>query len=347
MQRFRFVVWGEVIGLAPSNPSVVEPANIIKKTGESVTQALKEVLADLYFTIALSEVLVESFSVKNDTLQEQEWKSAASISLPVFYNKSEAVRKAVSEVQQSDKFLYKVRLSVHNLRTFEALVDKIEGLLDRLDAITEPFGTMERQFSMMVNELKSTSDPISTQLIKDAASILKPSPLISKILEILDDVLQPVASSTEAAITMGDSLTKSPTSGPLYVGKALVVDKSSSANLTGGHQPAWMDKTLCEACSTISLAMLVHGFQHALNYDQILQSSDSCRFCAFMLEAYKTQKCVKKTDGMKCSKSHRGKLIWKVSSDGPGVRFGMFRLDASHYGRSIDVYTYEGTFQRP
>lgn len=348
MQRFRFVVWGEVIGLAPSNPSVIEPSNVVKEYGASVTPALKEVLTNLYLTIAYAEVFVERFSVKDDTLQEQEWKSAASISLPVFCNKSEAVREAVSKAQQSDKSLWKVsRWSVHNLRTFQALVDKIEGLVNTLDAITEPLGTLERQFSVLTNEIKSISDPTSTQLIRDVASFLKPSPLISKILEILDDVLQPVAGSTEAAITIADCSTESPMSGPLYVGTALVVDKRSSVNSTGGHQPAWRDKTLCEACSTISLAMLVHGFRHALNYDQVLQSSDSCRFCAFMLDAYKTQKCVNVTIGMKCDKSHRGKLIWKIPSDGPGVRFGMFKLDSSHYGRLIDVYTYEGIFQRP
>jgi hypothetical protein len=190
LQRFRFVVWGEVIGLAPSNPSVVKPANVIKEYGASVTPALKEVLTNLYLTITYAEVFVERFSVKDDTLQGQEWKSAASISLPVFCNKSEAVREAVSKAQRRDKSLWKVsRWSVHNLRTFQAIVDNIEGLVNTLDTITEPLGTLERQFSILTNKIKLISDPTSTQLIRDVASFVKPSPLISKILEMLDDVL--------------------------------------------------------------------------------------------------------------------------------------------------------------
>ena len=305
-------------------------------------------MTNLYLTIAHADVFVEQFSVEEDTLQKQEWKSAAFISLPVFCNKFEAVRDAVLKAQQDDKSLWKVsRWSIHNLRTFQALVDKIEGLVNTLDAITEPLGTLERQLSVLTNEIKSISNPTSTQLIRDVASFLKPSPLISKILEILDDVLQPVTGSTKAAITIADCSTESPISGPLYVATTLVVDKSSLVNSTGGNQPAWRDKTLCEACSTISLAMLVHGFRHALNYDQVLQSSDSCRFCAFMLDAYKTQKCVNLTIGMKCNKSHRGKLIWAIERDRPGVRCGTFKLSSSHYGQLIDVCTCEGIFQRP
>lgn len=305
-------------------------------------------MTNLHLTITYAQVFIERFAVKEGTLQEQDWKSAASISLPVFCNKFEAVREAISKAQRSDKSFWKVsRWSVHNLRTFQALVDKIEGLVDTLDAVTEPLGTLEQQFSVLENEIKSISDPTSTQLIRDIASFLKPSPLISKILEILNDVLPPVAGSTEAALTIANCSTESPMSGPFYVGTALVVDKSSSVNSIGGHQPAWRDKTLCKACSTISLAMLVHGFQHALNYEQVLQSSNSCRFCAFMLDAYKTQKCVNVTVGMKCDRGHRGKLIWKILPDGPGVRYGMFKLDSSHYSQFIDVYTYEGIFQRP
>ncbi|RTE71991.1 hypothetical protein BHE90_013614 [Fusarium euwallaceae] len=101
-----------------------------------------------------------------------------------------------------------------------------------------------------------------------------------------------------------------------------------------------MSSELCSACSKITLSMLIDGFQHPLDYNQVHQSKEHCRLCEIVSNAYKSQACVKhdkltalRGDKTKaCKADHRGPLLWRVQQSEPGARWGMFKLDSQHYG---------------
>ncbi|KAI8682154.1 HET domain-containing protein [Fusarium keratoplasticum] len=101
-----------------------------------------------------------------------------------------------------------------------------------------------------------------------------------------------------------------------------------------------MASELCSACSNITLSMLIDGFQHPLDYNQVLQSKEHCRLCEIVSNAYKSQTCVKydnltalRGDKTKaCKVDHRGPLMWRLQQSEPGARWGMFKLDSQHYG---------------
>ena len=103
-----------------------------------------------------------------------------------------------------------------------------------------------------------------------------------------------------------------------------------------------MAQELCAACRTITLSMFLNGFQHPLDYNQILVSQNCCRLCALMLTAYDTQTCVTYPK-RECDKIHRGRLTWStkrlLDSD---LRWGMFKLDYYHFGTDFQVCTLEG-----
>lgn len=112
-----------------------------------------------------------------------------------------------------------------------------------------------------------------------------------------------------------------------------------------------MASELCSACSNITLSMLIDGFQHPLDYNQVLQSKEHCRLCEIVSNAYKSQTCVKydnltalRGDKTKdCKVDHRGPLMWRLQQSEPGARWGMFKLDSQHYGGLHRISVSEGT----
>lgn len=111
-----------------------------------------------------------------------------------------------------------------------------------------------------------------------------------------------------------------------------------------------MASELCSACSKVTLSMLIDGFQHPLDYNQVLQSKANCRLCEIVSNAYKSQACVKhdkltalRGDKTKaCKADHRGPLLWRVQQSEPGARWGMFKIDSQHYGSLHRISVSEG-----
>lgn len=98
--------------------------------------------------------------------------------------------------------------------------------------------------------------------------------------------------------------------------------------------------------------MLIDGFKHPLDYNQVLQSKTQCRLCEIVSNAYKSQTCIKH-DKLKafrgeetraCNVDHHGPLLWRVQEPEPGARWGMFKLDSQHYGDLHRLSVSEGAF---
>jgi hypothetical protein len=106
--------------------------------------------------------------------------------------------------------------------------------------------------------------------------------------------------------------------------------------------PLQMAEELCVVCRTITLSMFLQGFQHPLDYNQILLSQNGCQLCALMISSYDTQRCAPYPK-KECDKIHRGRLIWTTTTGvKPDIRYGMFKLDAYHFGTPFQVCTSEG-----
>lgn len=314
------------------------PVSIIEEHGKSITPAIEEVLIDLHISLAEAKVFIERFTVNGETsLLEQEWKRAASTSLPLFWDQFEAARDAVSKGPRRSDPMWKVtRWSVHNLEAFRSLTEKVESLITHLDTLTQPFKSLDRQYSIMVSEIRSIG-PAQIEATTKALAPLSPSPVISKILEVLDDVSPSISASIASGFMKADDRTEAPAESLADASRTVTIDQSSPESFKK------RSPDLCEACQTITLSMFVYGFRHALNYHQVLQSSGHCCFCRLLLDSYKKQKCFTLTGGRRCGKNHRGRLTWAIGTEGPGVRYGTFMLDCFHNGGVVAIATSEGT----
>lgn len=103
-----------------------------------------------------------------------------------------------------------------------------------------------------------------------------------------------------------------------------------------------MATELCTACSTITLSMLVNGFQHPLDYDHVVQSASRCRLCDILKIAYGSQICIKHDKNQTCDTDHHSPLLWRLEPSGPGARWGIFKLDSQHYGDPFQLSVSEG-----
>ncbi|KAK2728140.1 heterokaryon incompatibility protein [Colletotrichum kahawae] len=208
---FRLVVWGKAVGLVPRNAGNAVPVSIVEEHGNSITPAIEEVLIDLHISLAEAKVFIERFTVNGETsLLEQEWKRAASTSLPLFWDQFEAARDAVSKGPRRSDPMWKVtRWSVHNLEAFRSLTEKVESLITHLDTLTQPFKSLDRQYSIMVSEIRSIG-PAQIEATTKALAPLSLSPVISKILEVLDDVSPSISASIASGFMKADDRTEAP-----------------------------------------------------------------------------------------------------------------------------------------
>ncbi|KAK4207798.1 heterokaryon incompatibility protein-domain-containing protein [Rhypophila decipiens] len=300
LQKLRFIIWGEILGLLPgSDDGVCHPDAEIVELPE-----MRPALTELWYVVADAQVFTERLKVRHDASPQDEGSGGR------FAMCRERLRESLRKEMKS---WMAGRWSIHDLGGFGAVVDRITSCMDKLEGLTTGLGFLQAQQleALVKQEVGALTDAASLHLLQDIG-LHQPSSAVSSVLqESLNN------HSTESQAT--EHIDKSQSLAPL-------------PNLSTG---------LCEACSIISLEMILGGFRHALDFDQIQTSKDKCRFCAMMIHAYDAQICINHPTLPACDKTHRGRLTWAISANGPGTRQGLFKLDSSHYSQYVGIYVPE------
>ncbi len=79
--------------------------------------------------------------------------------------------KARLKNNQKQKSIWKItRWSVHDYERFECLISNIRDIVDALESITSALGVLEKQQTMLVDEIESLSDTQSLGLLQEVGS---------------------------------------------------------------------------------------------------------------------------------------------------------------------------------
>ena len=308
-----------------------------------------------------AEVFTERFQLGGDVPErdrDAQRAAALSVGLPVFQSRFEACKERIWRHSQRDQSSWVVRRwSVYDLSKFATAIDMIKCSLDALEGITSCLGILEEQKRLLRHEIELVTDEARLRLLNQVSSLDESSPVLSVVSNVVNSALRsfaepkgpktcPVYQMHQTKLGVTSLVEETSISGTQKKGSSIQVTSISSRSGERKDNPGTglsEQADLCQACRIITLPMLVNGFRHPLDFEEVQKSKDHCRFCALLGDAYNTQTCINQMN-LPCDKIHRDRLQWALEALGPGVRYGMFKLDSGHYGRPIRIYSLEGMF---
>lgn len=122
--------------------------------------------------------------------------------------------KARLKSSQKQKSIWKVtRWSVHDYERFRSLVDNIREIIDALEGITSALGMLERQQTMLANEIESLSDTQSLELLQEVGSSRHAPEVLQTVSETASLRLTAITSSSRSYHTALTEQTRGSSSG--------------------------------------------------------------------------------------------------------------------------------------
>ena len=191
LQRLRFCLWGESVGLA-SRDAAVRP---IPNHGLDHPT--------IHGPVARALQAIQLLLQKTDDAREQFEEGTSRLrGLRVLRGPFERVRRAQRETN-FPSLGTATRWAVHSRETFKEKIDRLKSLIDGLESVTESLGFLEVQRSRMREEIDSIDDIEDLRLIEEAS--IRSQPDISdtasrRILLLENDSIAPSRQTTTSSV---------------------------------------------------------------------------------------------------------------------------------------------------
>lgn len=157
-----------------------------------------------------ADVITGRYALQEDECGERELRAVShSKGMAIFEDSFNRFKSRIRKNQKQKSAWQVTRWSIHDYERFGKLVDQVSKLLDALESITSALGVLERQHSLLVEEIASLSDTESLSLLqqigysKDAPTALK------EVSDTASVRLTIVTSSSRSYYTAQSQLTRS------------------------------------------------------------------------------------------------------------------------------------------
>ncbi|KAH8816506.1 hypothetical protein F5884DRAFT_896275 [Xylogone sp. PMI_703] len=146
LQRVRFGLWGESVGLIPMMDVV---CNMIK--------------------ILIDQILSQKWNEYSaNALQGLEGSS--SVGINIFKGSFDRFKSRIRRHQKETSAWNVTRWAIHDAKKFERVINRLEKFVDGLENITTALGLLQGQHARLREEIESISDVESLKLLRDASS---------------------------------------------------------------------------------------------------------------------------------------------------------------------------------
>ncbi|PVH76054.1 hypothetical protein DL98DRAFT_574700 [Cadophora sp. DSE1049] len=166
LQRVRFGLWGESIGLIPSHHGGQKLRYDKKLDRPDIGALVLRILKNIKSMLDGAERIGKPAGFDTAAVPHL----APSRGLEVFKQPYERLRsrlrKDCPEVSSKDV----TRLDIHKVDEFETMINRLRDFVDGLESITKSFGLLEQQHAKLGEEIKEISDVQSLRLLCDATS---------------------------------------------------------------------------------------------------------------------------------------------------------------------------------
>lgn len=165
LQRTRFGLWGESVGLIP-NPNdgrcLPYNENIDRR---DIRPGVESILNNIRLLLQEADRVDERYGLK--IISGRGSDISTSIGLNIFKDSFERFKSRIKK-NQKQKSAWKVtRWAIHDATKFESLINRLEKYVDGLEKLTDSLGRLEKRLR---EEIDSISDVQSLRLLRDASS---------------------------------------------------------------------------------------------------------------------------------------------------------------------------------
>jgi ubiquitin-protein ligase len=165
IQRTRFGLWGESVGLIP-NPNdgrcLPYNENIDRR---DIRPGIESILNNIRLLLQEADKVDERYGLK--VVAGGSSDISMSVGLNIFKDSFERFKGRIKK-NQKQKSAWKVtRWAIHDATKFETLINRLEKYVDGLEKLTDSLGRLEERLR---EEIDSISDARSLRLLRDASS---------------------------------------------------------------------------------------------------------------------------------------------------------------------------------
>ncbi|EXJ66436.1 uncharacterized protein A1O5_10588 [Cladophialophora psammophila CBS 110553] len=168
LQRVRFVLWGESVGLVPSlqngrclrfNKSLERP---------DIRPEIERILLNIKSILDEAGRVDERYGLRAEASRGIE--VSVSRGMSVFKTSFDRFKNRIRTHQKETSAWKVTRWAIHDSRKFEAMIDRLGKYVDGLESITQSLGLLEEQRARLRAEIDTISDVESLRLLRDASS---------------------------------------------------------------------------------------------------------------------------------------------------------------------------------
>jgi hypothetical protein len=165
LQKLRFFLWGESVGLATRepegqpcpNPGLYDP--FIQPVLIRTLSAIKNILSE-----------TQEFDERYGFRSEQSIQESESRGLSIFRATFDQFKSQARRNQKQKSARTITRWAIFDADHFESKIAYLKGFVDALESVTRSLVTLEAQRDRLRREIESLSDVDSLRLLRDAAS---------------------------------------------------------------------------------------------------------------------------------------------------------------------------------
>jgi hypothetical protein len=162
LQKLRFFLWGESVGLASRipdaqlrpNPGLDDP--VIQPTVIRTLEAIRDLLSE-----------TQEFDIRYGFKAEESATSSSSRGLSIFKGTFDQFKSHARRNQAQKSVATVTRWAIFDADNFEAKISRLKGFIDGLESITRSLVALEAQRIRLRQEIESISDVDSLRLLCD------------------------------------------------------------------------------------------------------------------------------------------------------------------------------------
>ncbi|KAH8798110.1 prion-inhibition and propagation-domain-containing protein [Hyaloscypha sp. PMI_1271] len=167
LQRARFGLWGESVGLVP-NPHGHRLRYDKSLDRPDIRPGVERVLNNIKSLLEEAGKVDERYGLTSNIPQGSE--VSTSRGLDIFKGSFERFKSRIRKHQKETSAWKVTRWAIHDAEKFEGMLNRLKEFVDGLESITKSLGLLREQHERLQQEIESISDTQSLRLLRDASS---------------------------------------------------------------------------------------------------------------------------------------------------------------------------------
>lgn len=167
LQRARFGLWGESVGLVP-NPDGRKLRYDKNLDRPDIRPGVERILNNIKSLLDEAGKVDKRYGLSSNVSEGSD--VSTSRGLDIFKGSFEKFKARIKKHQKETSAWNVTRWAIHDADKFEGMLNRLKDFVDGLESITKSLGLLQEQHERLRQEIESISDTQSLRLLRDASS---------------------------------------------------------------------------------------------------------------------------------------------------------------------------------